>query len=1605
MRRLCTTFIVVMFLMPMMISAQTAVSTKGRDFWFTFMKNDPSSPPPQMNIFITADSATTASVFVGTTLVQNVTIPAGGSQRVDLTGGAAIQAYQVSSNLVLSNRAVHVVSQKDVTVYAFNTLQFSTDACIIYPTPVLGDEYVTACTAENTPNQRRSQAAIVGVLNGTIVEITPRSAVLGSPVRPAGVPYTITLNQGDVYQFQSATGDLTGTRIRVLTQNGPCNPIAVFSGHQRTILPLPGGSGGHDHLIEQIPPTRSLGQNFVVMPIQSANPSGLMMIRIIASEPNTQITFNGTPHTLTNIGDFREERPNINLAAVITANKPVLVAQYAMSANSSFSNIGDPFMAIVPPVEQFIDKFTYNAFVPQVPGQTPAQTTLWTNNLYLNILANTADIGTITVGGVSIASMGTNPLVAPARLKLQNVGSTGLSFATVRVAPGVYVVDASAGQGCSGFAYGLAQVDSYGFTGGARITNLRASIKVMDAPACPGRPVAIEGFSRDSNVITQWLWSFPHGASTFNTKRITKSFPAPGTYQAVLVLVKNGCALDTIVEDIVITTPITTQLTATPQPACEGATVVVTASASGSVAPYTYSWSAIDANGIVGSTTDSTATIRHDASGTFRYRVTVTDALGCIGVHDTSLVFLDGPEIQLADTVVMCRGDRSTIFATVLTNNSVTYQWTAVDPSDDSMIVGSRTRDSLVVRGDVAGNHTYRLRVVDANGCSDEDDVVVYVSDIPNIVNNGSDPVVRCLETDIPPITIGDSLVISGGTPPYTFAWTVVSGDGTSITGPTNQQITTVRPLFTTVYRLTVRGSDPRITCESTIDIVVQVRLVPDANAGEDRIICVCNNVNGVSIGENALCGRAPYTYTWTPATGLSNPTSTATGVTQADPQQTTTYVLTVQDADGGVNSDTVTVFVEPCPDVKIRDLAAVCEGTYTTQLLIDVAAVDPTTSTSRWTPTIGLNDPLVRSPIVTVDDSTYTRDYIVEVTSARGCIGRDTVTLRRSFGLRVIASSSSECATDTICRGDTVFFTATSTGGSAPYTYTWQATPADPSIVPGANGSAFARPLVPTTYVVTSTDAFGCQAADTVVVCVDPVPNAFAGADTIICASDAGVVPILRGQESTCGQAPFIYAWSPADQLTIPDVTKPWQADLRPTQTTNYILRVTDINGQGASTEDTITVVVRDPITIAFSPDIVDLCRGASDEALIATASGGEGTYVYRWFINGTLVQTTPSVATSELPSTFLASLTGNARITVTATDTIGCDGTDSIDIVVREAPTLTMTASFTICPCDSVQIGALAQGGTPFSDGTYRYRWEESIEEIEDGRSSISNDTAAITYVSPRTTTTYRVVAIDSAGCTSTPFFVTVSVDRPGIGTQLRPATLTADPRSEKVDIPIDVVEGVEQFSCLPDRLEFTLTYLEQLFDPFPTTSNGTIIENVVRPIPNTSMNSRSIRVRISPAPNLTNGSRITTVSGKALLGEPGETILTLSDITMIWDCDSIGLAPGEGSLTLDSLCVTDSVARLLGISSGQIRNVYPNPTSGSVTITLERRVSVASVLSIINTAGVEVYQDHLDAPSPGSAPEAQVPLELDLPNGTYRVVWRTPSTVSVHSFTIIR
>jgi hypothetical protein len=1580
------------------LTAQPRVTTKGTDFWFTFMMNDPNSGNPTLIIFVTADVATTANIFVGNTQVATLNVAAGNAANYTLNAGQLGIAYQTTSGQIRTDQAVHVTANNPVTVYAFNTAQTSTDATIVLPTRVLGDEYVTVCQP-NLPFSgriRRSQVAVVGIRDQTQVEITPTAPILNT-TRPAGVPFTITLNEGDVYQIQAANGDLTGTRVRTITTSGPCNPIAVFSGHQRTILPQNNGSaGGHDHLIEQIPPNTALGQNFIVVPLWSNLASGRQRVRVVASEPNTNVVIGTNLSILPNIGSSAEVEVNIRQPLVIQSTKPVLVAQFAQSYNVSFGTgaLGDPFMTLVPPTEQFIDVFTFNAFVPPVNNQA-----LWSQNIYLNILAETADMPNIRINGTPISAL--NTTTTNPRILDDRIADGTLRFITFRVNPGVYQVDASQGRGCAGYIYAYSTADSYGFAGGASVNNLRSFVDIVDTLACPGRPTLLEGFSLDSAVITQWDWFFPFDNSVATGKRIQKSFPDTGSYTVRLILQKGGCALDTVTDVLRIETPIRAEVSVDPDPVCWKTDATITVIPSGGVGPYGFSWTALDDDGIVSGAQDSVLTVNHDVGGAYRYRVAIADRQGCIANITATVNVLEGPPFEEADPVLICQGDIGTVTATIGGQGPHTIRWEAVDSTMDSTIIGDRTTTSIQVRSADVGLHDYIVTAVDANGCINSHVYQVEIVEIPVVVNTGANPVIQCLEDSVPPITIGDSIIVSGGQAPYTFSWMEKGGGTASITGPLDEQVTTVKPAFTTTYVLTIRGADDRIDCPVTIEVTVEVRLVPDANAGDDRIICRCANFGGVEIGELALCGRAPYEYSWEPTTGLSNPTSTVTAATMANPPQTTVYVLTVKDADGGSNKDTVTVFVEPCPSVAFDGDVTICQEDATAILTPAIDSVDASTSTYRWTPTTFLSDPTAQNPTVRVPDSTFTITYTVTVTSDKGCVGTGTITVRRSSNLSVTAEASATCETDTICRGDRVTLVGQGAGGEAPYTYAWTAVPNDPQLI--ANGAtAEGEPLVRTTYTVTVTDAFGCMATDSVIVCVDPVPNAFAGEDTIICQSDAGVVPVIRGAPSTCGKAPFIYNWQPAALVDIPNSAEGWRAHLLPTETTTFTLTVTDDDGSGNSTTDTIVVTVRPPILITFSPDTVDICKGLATEPLLATATQGNAPYTYSWRRGTTTLFTAITDGPSIMTQTFLSALQQSATITVHVTDALGCEAVDSIRIVVREAPIVDPQTSHRICPCDTVQIGALATSGTPFSDGSYRYRWSV-FEEDFDASGSISNDTVAMPLVYPRTTTTYTVVAIDSQGCVSEPAFVRVEVARPGTGTTLRADTIIADPHAESVSIPIRVVAGEQSIECPPNNIEFSFSYAEQLFDPMPSLLPGTIISNTVANVQGTPV--RTLRIRIDPAPMLTQGSLITTMKGRALVGAPGRTPLGVHDAEMVYDCESIALTGADGELILDSLCENpDGSVRLLTAVSS-ITSIQPNPSNGQAVVAINRIGKDELTLVIINGVGVEVAAFAVPPDPTGHGSLQNVPLHVDLPNGSYRAVLRSKHVLSMSSFIIVR
>jgi len=82
------------------------------------------------------------------------------------------------------------------------------------------------------------------------------------------------------------------------------------------------------------------------------------------------------------------------------------------------------------------------------------------------------------------------------------------------------------------------------------------------------------------------------------------------------------------------------------------------------------------------------------------------------------------------------------------------------------------------------------------------------------------------------------------------------------------------------------------------------------ADAGADVGVCsgTCTTIGG---SPAATGGTPPYTYTWSPTTGLDHPDSPNP---TACPDTTTTYTLTVTDNNGDTDQDQVTITVNPEP-------------------------------------------------------------------------------------------------------------------------------------------------------------------------------------------------------------------------------------------------------------------------------------------------------------------------------------------------------------------------------------------------------------------------------------------------------------------------------------------------------------------------------------------------------------------------------------------------------------------------------------------------------------------------------------------------------------------
>ena len=153
--------------------------------------------------------------------------------------------------------------------------------------------------------------------------------------------------------------NLTGSKV---VSN---KPIAFFSGHECADVPV--GVGYCDHLVEQLPPTITWGRHFFV--VSSLGKTAGEQYKIITSSVTTAVvcycyTPGGTVSeifatTLNGTGIPYEFHIAQNMFCSVQASSPVMLVQFAIGGDIEPLNYGDPFMMMIPPVEQYSNNYTF----------------------------------------------------------------------------------------------------------------------------------------------------------------------------------------------------------------------------------------------------------------------------------------------------------------------------------------------------------------------------------------------------------------------------------------------------------------------------------------------------------------------------------------------------------------------------------------------------------------------------------------------------------------------------------------------------------------------------------------------------------------------------------------------------------------------------------------------------------------------------------------------------------------------------------------------------------------------------------------------------------------------------------------------------------------------------------------------------------------------------------------------------------------------------------------------------------------------------------------------------------------------------------------------
>ncbi len=841
-------------------------------------------------------------------------------------------------------------------------------------------------------------------------------------------------------------------------------------------------------------------------------------------------------------------------------------------------------------------------------------------------------------------------------------------------------------------------------------------------------------------------------------------------------------------DEVQITKPsdLTTSPLTTDSTICQGGTITLSTTPSGSLTPYSYQWQS-SPNGLTGwtdisgqtsasYTTDSALT-----SGEYYYRVNVSNS--CTQVTSTvgKLTIIPDPIVTtqpIGNTI--CSGNTHTMTVAGTTTNTaagtISYQWqSSTDGTSGWTNVsgGTGATTDTYTTAALTSNLYFRARIFQSgSGCETFSDPALV--NVVTITAQPATPAPVCVGGIV---NINITASLNGGTGTLSYQWQSDSGSG--FVNETNASATT--PDFTsdpltgtTQFRCLVTSSTTN--CVLTSNVVTATIVIDPSITAQPSPAIVCNGgsntlsvtATGGTPGLNYQWYSSPDNVSFTLIAGANSATYTTPALTA-----NTYYRVDVSATGNGcglVTSNSALITVIPDPVITTQPVGStICSGNTHTMTVVASGDLSggaliyqwerSTNGTSGWANTTGGSG--ATTATYTTGALTSNFYYRVHITQASsGCEVYSNVA--SVFVARITAQPAAPVA---ICVGGTVNIniTASLSGGAGTLSYQWQGNSGS-GFVNETNASATtpnftSDPLAVTTQfrcLVTSSTTNCTLTSNAVTATVVPDPTITAQpTGTTICSGGNATVSVTASN----GTPSLTYQWSNStDNITFTPIggaTASTYATPNLTQTTYYKVAIS-ASGNGCTTVTSAeaAIIVLSDITISTQPVLrTNICSGGT-ATLDVVASGGNGTFSYQWKSATVLAGPYTNISGATSSSYTTPALTQNTYYIVTVSNpTQGCDPVDSnVSAVIVPSISTQPVVPGTVCVGGTISLStaASANGGS----ATFTYQWQSSADGTT-GWTDVTTGTGESTanFISaglPVTTYFRAVITSENPDCT---------------------------------------------------------------------------------------------------------------------------------------------------------------------------------------------------------------------------------------------------------------